>query len=275
MVVNVRGLMIGVAVASAVVSFGAVPAPDRADASCIAVVVWHDVAYAGPWNPADLPPIDTGRQLRGAVAPDCADTGGPPGTPTPVRAAAIRGIPTAVAIWAFGGPMVAPGYFPSQPGFPIAPAGGRPDDETVGCRLGNAVTVDGTADVGFGGLSVVVSHSSQPLRLTGGRVLTDLFLDDHTRIVGSSREGLPYIGEGQKVHVDAITCQVKGAIGPKIVARRVVASGSVPAQASAEAVLGADWAGSPGASWRRFAVILVGVGAAALVALAIRHRRAA
>ncbi len=274
-VVNVRGLMIGIAVASAAVSFGAVPAPDRADASCIAMVVWHDRPYAGPWNPADLPAIDTGRQLRGAVAPDCADTGGPPGRPTPVRAAAIRGIPTAVAIWAFGGPLVPPGYFPSLPGFPIAPAGGRLDDQTVGCRLGNAVTVDGTADAGFGGLSVVVSRSSRHLRLTGGRVLTDLFVDDHTRIVGLSREGLPYIGEGQRVHVEAVTCQVKGAVGPKIVARRVVASGPVPAPASAEAVLGADWAGSPGATWRPFAVILVVAGAAAAVALAIRHRRAA
>ena len=168
--------MIGIAVAAVAASFGAVRAPDRADASCMEIVVWHDVAYAGPWNPANLPPIDTGRHLRGAVEPDCADTGGPAAAPTPVQASSIDGVPPSVAIWAFGGPLIASGYFPRQPGFPIALAGRAVDDETVGCRLGDAVTVDGKAEAGFGGLAVVVSRSSEPLRLIGGRVLP-LFLD--------------------------------------------------------------------------------------------------
>jgi hypothetical protein len=265
--------MIGIAVAAVATSFGAVRAPDRADASCMEIVVWHDVAYAGPWNPADLPPIDTGRHLRGAVEPDCADTGGPAAAPTPVEASSIEGVPPSVAIWAFGGPLVASGYFPRQPGFPIALAGRAVDDETVGCRLGDAVTVDGEAEAGFGGLAVVVSRSSQPLRLIGGRVLP-LFLDGHTRIVGSSREGVPYIGVGQKVHVEARTCQVEGAVGPKIVADRVVASGPAAAPPSAAAVLGADWAGPPGGSRRPLALILIGIGAAAAVGFAVRHRRA-
>jgi hypothetical protein len=100
-----------------------------------------------------------------------------------------------------------------------------------------------------------------------------LFLDGHTRIVGSSREGVPYIGGGQKVHVEARTCQVQGAVGPKIVARTVVASGPIPAPPSAEAVLGADWAGTPGGSRRRIGMILIAIAAAGAVALVIRRRR--
>ena len=265
--------MAGITVAAVAALFGMVQAPDRAGASCIPIVVWHDTAYAGEgWNAAELPDVHTGRQLSGAVEPDCADTGGPAAAPTPVRASAINGVPTDVAIWAFGGPMVASGYLPRQPGFPIGPAGSGFDGETVGCRLGNAVTVDGRAEAGFDGLAVVVSRSSQPLRLIGGRVLT-LFLDGHTRIAGSSREGVPYIGGGQKVHVEARTCQVQGAVGPKIVARRVVASGPIPAPPSAEAVLGADWAGSPGGSRRRIGMILIAIAAAGTVALVIRLRR--
>ena len=210
------------------------------------LVVWHDVAYAGVWNPADLPAFRTGGELRGAVVPDCADTGGPAAAPTHVRAASIDGVPTSVAIWAFGAPMIASGFFPQLPGFPIAPTGGRLVDDTSDCRLGGALTVDGTAEAAFGKLNVVVSHSSERLRLTGGRVLTDLFVDGHTRMVGPSRGGLPYIGDGQRVHVDARTCQVKGAVGPKIIARRVVVSGPVRAPTDVAAVLGPDWAGSAG-----------------------------
>ena len=92
--------MIGVAIAAVVASFGAVPASDRASAACVELVVWHDTAYEGVWNPADLPAFQTGRQLRGAVELDCADTGGPAAAPTPVRASSIDGAPTSVAIWA-------------------------------------------------------------------------------------------------------------------------------------------------------------------------------
>jgi hypothetical protein len=75
--------MIGITVVALAALFAAVPAPDRAGASCGQIVVWHDMVYdAGWWNPADLPAFHTGRQLRGAVVPDCADTGGPAAAPT-------------------------------------------------------------------------------------------------------------------------------------------------------------------------------------------------
>lgn len=269
--------MIGIGIAAVAASFGAVPAPDRAGAACMQLVVWHDTAYAGVWNPADLPAFHTDRQLRGAVVPDCADTGGPAAAPTPVRAASIDGVPTAVAIWAFDAPMIASGYFPQLPGFPIAPTDGRLVDETSDCRLGGALTVDGTAEAAFGKLNVIVSHSSERLRLTGGRVLTDLFVDGHTRMVGASRGGLPYIGDGQRVHVDARTCQVKGAVGRKIIARRVVVSGPVRAPSDVAAVLGPDWAGSAGDSHRPVVLVLIVIAALAVAAgaFAIRNRRAA
>jgi hypothetical protein len=216
-------------------------------------------------------------RLTGPVEPGCADTGGPAAAPTPVRASSIDGAPTSVAVRAVGTPMIASGFFPQLPGFPIAPTDAGVVDDTTDCRLGGALTVDGTAEAAFGKLNVVVSHSSERLRLTGGRVLTDLFVDGHTRIVGSSREGLPYIGEGQKVHVHARTCQVKGAVGPKIVARRVVASGPAPAPPSAAVVLGADWAGSAGGSHRPVVVVMIVIAAlaAAVAAFTIRHRPAA
>jgi hypothetical protein len=108
-------------------------------------------------------------------------------------------------------------------------------------------------------------------------VLTDLFVDGHTRMVGASRGGLPYIGEGQRVHVDARTCQVKGAVGPKIIARRVVVSGPVRAPSDVAAVLGPDWAGSAGDSHRPVVLVLIVIAALAVAAgaFAIRHRRTA
>jgi hypothetical protein len=274
--VKLHGWTAGITVAAVAALFGAVPAPERADAACIQLVVWHDTAYTGWWNPADLPAFHTGRRLSGAVEPDCADTGGPAAAPAPVPAHAIDGVPSSVAIWAFGAPMIASGFFPQLSEFPIAPDGRRLDDETRGCRLGGALTVDGTAEVAFGNLSVVVSHSSRPLRLTDGRVLTDLFVDGHTRMSGLSRDGLPYIGDGQRVHVIARTCQVKGAVGPKIVARRVVAAGPIAPRPGVAVVLGQDWAGTAGGpvgATGRALIVIVGVAAAGAVAFVIRRRR--
>lgn len=184
--------MIGIAIAAVAAWFGAVPAPDRASAACIQLVVWHDRAYTGVWNPADLPAFQTGRQLRGAVEPDCADTGGPAAAPTPLRASSIDGVSTSVAIWAFGAPMIASGFFPQLPGFPIAPTDGPLVDDTSDCRLGGALTVDGTAEAAFGKLNVVVSHSSERLRLSGGRVLRS--------VRGRSHADRRIIARGPAVH---------------------------------------------------------------------------
>ena len=78
------------------------------------------------------------------------------------------------------------------------------------------------------------------------------------------------------MHVDARTCQVKGAVGPKIIARRVAVSGPVGTPAAAT-VLGPDWAGSAGGSHRPVVVVLIAIAAlaAAVAAFTIRHRRAA
>ena len=72
-----------------------------------------------------------------------------------------------------------------------------------------------------------------------------VFLDGHTRIDGLTRNGLPYIGEGQLVRVDARFCKVPGSIGTKIVARRIVPAGPIVAPSTAEDILGADWRGRP------------------------------
>ena len=58
---------------------------------------------------------------------------------------------------------------------------------------------------------------------TSLRGSAQVFSDGHTRIDGLTRNGQPYIGEGQLVRVDARFCKVPGSIGTKIVARRIVA----------------------------------------------------
>ena len=73
-----------------------------------------------------------------------------------------------------------------------------------------------------------------------------VFVDGHTRIDGLVRNGLPYIGEGQLVRVDARFCKVPGSIGTKIVARRIAPAGPIVAPSTAEDILGGDWRGSPG-----------------------------
>ena len=73
-----------------------------------------------------------------------------------------------------------------------------------------------------------------------------MFPDGHTRVEGLKRNGLPYIGEGQLVRVDARFCKVPGSVGTKIVARHIVPAGPIIAPSTAEDILGADWRGRPG-----------------------------
>lgn len=79
------------------------------------------------------------------------------------------------------------------------------------------------------------------------------------------------------MHVDARSCHVKGAVGPKIIARRVVVSGPVGAPTVVATVLGPDWAGPADGSHRPVVAVLIVIAAlaAAVGAFAIRHRRAA
>ena len=68
---------------------------------------------------------------------------------------------------------------------------------------------------------------------------------ENTRFDGLSRNGFPYIGEGQRIRVDARFCKVPGSVGTKIVARRIVPAGPIVPPSTAEDILGDDWRGRP------------------------------
>lgn len=202
-----------------------VAAPAPAAASCAEVVVWHDTAYFRYAGSEPHPPPGVG--LPGAVAPGCNDTGGDPPSPTQVDARAIAGVPPAVALIFGHSILVAPGYFPQVPGFPIR-WGPPVADETETCRISGALTLAGRAHPTPGRLDI----------RTSGRLI-DLIVDVHTRFTGLARNGLPYIGDGQAVRIEAVRC------GGKTVARRISAAGRIVPPTSAEDILGADWRGGP------------------------------
>ena len=216
---------------------GAVAAPS-AGAQCGFVVVWHDRAYWG-FQGGPIQANPGGTALDGAVQPGCNDTAGANEGPTHVAARSIPGIPPAVAIVAEGQSLVGWGYYVIE----------AERDEARGCTLGGPVRITGRAHIGVGLLDVFVDHSSVHLHhLSGGAA--QIFPDGHTRFEGLTRNGSPYIGEGQRVRIDARFCKVPGSEGTKIVARRIVPAGPIVAPSTAEDVLGADWRGRPGIASR-------------------------
>jgi uncharacterized protein DUF6281 len=192
-----------------------VAAPAPAAASCALVVVWHDRAYfeSGTTVPRPSP----GRRLAGAVAPGCNDTGGDPPSPTRVAARAIDGVSPAAALLYGHRILVPPGYF-------------LPVRGTASCRIAGSVTVTARAHPAPGFLRVGPSP---------GQKGVDVFVDRHTEITGLSRHGLPYIGEGQRLRLDAVHC------GRELLARRIVPAGPIVPGTTAEDILGADWRGGP------------------------------
>ncbi len=202
-----------------------VAAPAPAAASCAEVVVWHDTAYFPYATSGRQPHPAPGVRLPGAVAPGCNDTGGDPPPPTRVDARAIAGVPPGVALRFGHAILVAPGYFPQVRGFPIRWR--RVDDGTATCQISGALTLAGRAQPTPGVLTL------------RARRLIDLVVDVHTRFAGLERNGLPYVGDGQAVRIEAVRC------GAKIVARRISAAGPHVPETSAEDILGADWRGGP------------------------------
>jgi hypothetical protein len=264
-----RRLVVVVALLAALAGGGATAPAARA--GCAFIVVWHDRAY---WQvgggPAQADP--GGTALEGAMAPTCNDTVGADEHATPVAARSIPGIPRPVAIFAEGSGLVASGYVIER--YPLGSNGTGVAivDETRGCVLGGPVRITGRTHLGFGLINVSVDNSTVPLHhLASG--MAQIFPDGHTRFDGLSRNGFPYIGEGQLVRVDARFCKVPGSTGNKIVARRIAPAGPIVPAATAEDVLGADWRGRAGGAFNHW--LVYGVVAVALISTAVilvRHR---
>ena len=236
----------------------------RAQASCVYVIVWHDTAYFGFYSLEQLPGTRAGMPIDGAITPDCADTGGPPGSPTDAKASRIQGLSPDVAIVSGGTTLVAEGYLPQLRSFPLRRRDSASPDETRNCTTGPPVVINGTADGALFGLSV---------RRASGGVVSNLFIDSHTRVVGLRRHGLPFIGDGQRVRLVAVPCQVKGANGPKLVVRRITAAGPIVGQASAKRVLGKDWDGVSTPVTHSSTFWVAALPAAAAAGGWLRHRR--
>lgn len=223
--------------------------PDRAFAGCAVAVVWHDTSYFQYWGRGEAPSAYPGQRLQGAVVPGCNDTGGSTPAPTSVGARAIRGVPTAVAIRSHGVLLIAPGYVPQAPGFPLTRPGARVEDETRNCRLGAPLTLSGRALPDPGRLNLGDVRSSRPLRLSGHEFI-DLVIDGRTRLTGLTRDGVPYVGNGQAVRIQGQFCRVPGSVGPVVIARRIWPDGQIVRPSTAEAILGGGWRGGGGAVQR-------------------------
>jgi hypothetical protein len=256
------------ALAAAVVTAAGGVTPAPALASCASFTVWHDTAYSQYWSAAAGPRLQQGAALRGAVAPGCNDTGGAVPSPAPVGARAIVGVSPAVAIRSQGLLLVASGYFPQLPGFPLVPRA-APYDATRTCRLGPALTLTGRALPGVGRLVLADVRSSRPERLSD-HLLINLEVDVHTRITGLARNGLPYVGEGQRVRIAARRC------GGSLVARTITPAGPIVRASTAEDVLGAGWRGGGGVVRRLGGVnrIAAAVALLAVVVLLVLGMRA-
>jgi hypothetical protein len=216
--------------------------PPSAHAACAYILVWHDRVYSGFGGP-NQPPVEPGQPVAGALFPACNDTVGANEHATCAPARRVAGIPPSVVLLSGQETVAAFGYFPQLPGFPVG-NGAPPVDETRGCRLGGPVRISGPVALGLGLISVHVRQTTVHLHhlLRGS---AQIFVDRHTRFSGLSRNGLPYVGQGQLVRVDARFCKVPGSIGNKIVARRIVPAGPIVPEATAEDVLGPVWRGRP------------------------------
>jgi hypothetical protein len=221
---------------------GGVAAPP-AHAQCAFIVVWHDRAY---WGFGGGPLQSDGKALEGAVQPGCNDTTGANEQPSSVTARTIPGIPRAVAIFSEGQTLIGSGYLIGTTDLGVGDAAVQIRDETRGCTLGGPVQITGRVHLGFGLVDVSVDDTTVRLHhLIHGSA--QVFPDGHTRFDGLTRNGFPYIGEGQRVRVDARFCKVPGSIGNKIVARRIAAAGPIVPPSTAGDVLGDGWAGTPDA----------------------------
>jgi hypothetical protein len=166
----------------------------------------------------DVPGMRRGPPVAGTVEPGCNDTGGAVPAPTRVGARRIAGVSPRVAILVRGQILIAVGYLPDVPGFPLH---GPVVDQTPACRrFGVPLTLTGVARARPAGINVASVHASSPVPLLDGQVTT-LLMDQHTRIDGLSRGGVPYIGDGQHVRIAALRC------GWRVVARHIAVNGPI------------------------------------------------
>jgi Domain of unknown function (DUF5666) len=166
------------------------------------VLAWHETVYYSE-TVAALPA--RGASLGLAGAPACRDAlGGEAGASRAVEVSSIAGVDPRLAIAALDDAQhgyFAAGYFVQLPSHPLHPYVVEPP----ACANGSRVSLVG-----------IVERNAGSLTLRGRRVL----VDSRTRIEQLSRDGLPYVGVGRKVAVEALLCR------GRLVARRISPAGS-------------------------------------------------
>jgi uncharacterized protein DUF6281 len=198
--------------------------PRSAPAGCFFAVDWNGTAYYG--RSYALPPL--GGELGTASAPACTDVlGGEAGASRLVEVRRIAGIVPTLAIAVKGDAAhayLAAGYFVELPSHPLHVGSAGQPDALAGCATTGPLKLEGVVQRNAPSLVLRVSRrGSLARRYVGSRAV--LSIDAHTRIERLSRGGLPFIGIGRRLAVDAVGCRDRGARSTRIVARRIEPGG--------------------------------------------------
>lgn len=165
----------------------------RAEASCVALLYWHDRAYTG-FGDTELRP--GARLADAAIRPGCNDVmiNGQPATAepdTPVAVRRLQGVDPGVAFADGRQVYVNASTFPQLPSHPLhGQLGGRPAPwrSAAPCR------VSGTAVVDYGALGLKRGDQVARIRV---RATTDVQLQ---------RYGTGYVADGAKITVVGQRC---------------------------------------------------------------------
>ncbi len=117
---------------------------------------------------------------------------------------------------------LAAGYFLELPSHPLHGAiewSPRALNELSGCVRSPAMRIEGTLRYGPSPMLDVSERDRVARRYVGSEAL--LFVDAHTRVERLSRGGLPYVGQGAAVAVDAVGCLTRDGTLAKLVPRRI------------------------------------------------------
>ena len=188
----------------------ATAAPGGAAAtSCAPTLTWRGVVYHGGFSGRGL---GFGETVGTGLVPSCPSQGEPAAPPEPVTLLRIRGVRPALAVAPRNErrPYIADGYVIESPRHPLHrmffPRG--VPNETAGWSCARSFTRVGR-----------VTHTPPNVFRVNG---VQYFLDSRT-VFGRRlmRHGVPYLGRGTRVGLEARRCSRRGHNGPKLVARRL------------------------------------------------------
>ncbi|MFL5939825.1 MAG: hypothetical protein ACJ75Q_05915 [Gaiellaceae bacterium] len=183
--------------------------------TCAARVTWNGAVYFDETFPT-LPPATLilgtgGRPTCGGI------NGGEAGASSTVQVRRLIGVDPRVAVAVNGEPehaYLTRGYFVQLPGHPLHRSlrpWQRSRSELEGCAATRPVEVAGTVRFSTGA----------GIDIERGRGEAFLFVDPFTRVRGMERNGLPYVGPGQRIAVDATACLWPGGRLRKFVPRLI------------------------------------------------------